>query len=49
MFSIHAVCSVRHLIFFLGPCRMRKKMIKNDAFYLHYPYRPELENGENVR
>ncbi|XP_058460935.1 WD repeat and FYVE domain-containing protein 3 isoform X2 [Malaya genurostris] len=26
-----------------GPCRMRKKMMKNDMFYIHYPYRPELE------
>ena len=28
-----------------GPCRMRKKMIKNDMFYIHYPWRPELEMG----
>ncbi|XP_055601256.1 WD repeat and FYVE domain-containing protein 3 [Uranotaenia lowii] len=26
-----------------GPHRMRKKMMKNDLFYVHYPYRPELE------
>lgn len=28
-----------------GPHRMRKKTIKNDLFYLHYPYRPEHEKG----
>ncbi|XP_044743172.1 WD repeat and FYVE domain-containing protein 3 isoform X2 [Chrysoperla carnea] len=28
-----------------GPCRMRKKMMRNDAFYIHYPYRPEYEKG----
>lgn len=31
-----------------GPCRMRKKMVKNHQFYIHYPYRPELESGDNV-
>lgn len=31
-----------------GPCRMRKKMVKNQQFYIHYPYRPELESGDNV-
>ncbi|GLG99384.1 Neurobeachin [Gryllus bimaculatus] len=30
-----------------GPCRMRKKMMKNELFYIHYPYRPELEMGDN--
>ncbi|XP_067008592.2 WD repeat and FYVE domain-containing protein 3 [Anabrus simplex] len=30
-----------------GPCRMRKKMMKNDLFYIHYPYRPELDVGDN--
>ncbi|XP_047001362.1 WD repeat and FYVE domain-containing protein 3 [Schistocerca americana] len=30
-----------------GPCRMRKKMMKNELFYIHYPYRPELEIGDN--
>ena len=30
-----------------GPCRMRKKMMRNDLFYLHYPYRPELDSGDN--
>lgn len=28
-----------------GPHRMRKKLMKNDLFYLHYPYRPEHEKG----
>jgi hypothetical protein len=31
-----------------GPCRMRKKMMKNELFYVHYPYRPELEHPDNV-
>lgn len=31
-----------------GPCRMRKKLVKNHQFYTHYPYRPELESGDNV-
>ncbi|XP_078070095.1 WD repeat and FYVE domain-containing protein 3 isoform X4 [Mustelus asterias] len=26
-----------------GPCRMRKKMVRNDMFYIHYPYVPENE------
>lgn len=30
-----------------GPCRMRKKMMRNDLFYLHYPYRPMLDAIEN--
>ncbi|BES87468.1 Beach [Nesidiocoris tenuis] len=30
-----------------GPSRMRKKMMKNDVFYIHYPFRPELECSEN--
>lgn len=30
-----------------GPCRMRKKLSRNDLFYLHYPYRPELDSGDN--
>lgn len=29
-----------------GPHRMRKKTLKNDLFYLHYPYRPEHEKGQ---
>lgn len=27
---------------------MRKKMMKNELFYIHYPYRPELEHPDNV-
>uniref|UniRef100_A0A8D8WKM9 WD repeat and FYVE domain-containing protein 3 n=1 Tax=Cacopsylla melanoneura TaxID=428564 RepID=A0A8D8WKM9_9HEMI len=30
-----------------GPSRMRKKMMRNDMFYIHYPYRPELDIGDN--
>lgn len=30
-----------------GPCRMRKKMVRNEMFYTFYPYRPEVEGGEN--
>ncbi|KAL4623281.1 WD repeat and FYVE domain-containing protein 3-like isoform X1 [Arapaima gigas] len=30
-----------------GPCRMRKKMIRNDMFYIHYPYVPEVEPEED--
>lgn len=26
-----------------GPCRMRKKMMKNDSFYDHYPHRTKEE------
>lgn len=26
-----------------GPCRMRKKMVRNDLFYIHYPYVPDNE------
>ncbi|XP_071644042.1 WD repeat and FYVE domain-containing protein 3 isoform X2 [Temnothorax longispinosus] len=32
-----------------GPCRMRKKMMKNELFYIHYPYRPELEHPDNLK
>ncbi|XP_070185825.1 WD repeat and FYVE domain-containing protein 3-like isoform X2 [Littorina saxatilis] len=28
-----------------GPGRMRKKMTKNEMFYIHYPYRPDLEDN----
>ncbi|XP_048248442.1 WD repeat and FYVE domain-containing protein 3-like isoform X1 [Haliotis rufescens] len=28
-----------------GPCRMRKKMHCNELFYVHYPYRPDLEDS----
>lgn len=31
-----------------GPSRMRKKMMRNDMFYVQYPYRPELDSGDNV-
>lgn len=31
-----------------GPCRMRTKMMRNDLFYIQYPYRPELDSGDNV-
>ncbi|XP_013358179.1 PREDICTED: WD repeat and FYVE domain-containing protein 3 isoform X1 [Chinchilla lanigera] len=31
-----------------GPCRMRKKMVRNDMFYNHYPYVPEAEQETNV-
>ncbi|MBN3292841.1 WDFY3 protein, partial [Polypterus senegalus] len=31
-----------------GPCRMRKKMVRNDLFYIHYPYMPESEQETNV-
>lgn len=31
-----------------GPHRMRKKTMRNELFYLHYPYRPELEMPDNV-
>ncbi|ALC38357.1 bchs [Drosophila busckii] len=30
-----------------GPHRMRKKTMRNELFYLHYPYRPELELADN--
>ncbi|XP_028851764.1 WD repeat and FYVE domain-containing protein 3 isoform X2 [Denticeps clupeoides] len=30
-----------------GPCRMRKKMVRNDLFYIHYPYTPEQEPSAN--
>ncbi|XP_065351177.1 WD repeat and FYVE domain-containing protein 3 [Cloeon dipterum] len=29
-----------------GPCRMRKKMMINDLFYAHYPYRPEMDQSD---
>ncbi|XP_048640681.1 WD repeat and FYVE domain-containing protein 3 isoform X7 [Marmota marmota marmota] len=31
-----------------GPCRMRKKMVRNDMFYNHYPYVPDTEQETNV-
>eukprot|EP00094_Tigriopus_californicus_P005213 TCALIF_05026-PB protein Name:"Similar to WDFY3 WD repeat and FYVE domain-containing protein 3 (Homo sapiens)" AED:0.04 eAED:0.04 QI:7/0.93/0.68/1/1/1/16/134/3650 len=30
-----------------GPSRMRKRMIRNDMFYLHYPHREYPEQDEN--
>lgn len=30
-----------------GPNRMRKKTMRNDLFYLQYPYRAELEHPDN--
>lgn len=29
-----------------GPNRMRKKLIRNDQFYLNYPYRPEYDSAD---
>jgi len=29
-----------------GPARMRKRFLRNDLFYLHYPYREELEREQ---
>nr|XP_033770548.1 WD repeat and FYVE domain-containing protein 3 isoform X3 [Geotrypetes seraphini] len=31
-----------------GPCRMRKKIVRNDMFYVHYPYMPDTEQEMNV-
>ncbi|XP_045427023.1 WD repeat and FYVE domain-containing protein 3 isoform X3 [Pipistrellus kuhlii] len=31
-----------------GPCRMRKKMVRNDMFYNHYPYVPDTEQEASV-
>ncbi|XP_015422644.1 PREDICTED: WD repeat and FYVE domain-containing protein 3 isoform X4 [Myotis davidii] len=31
-----------------GPCRMRKKMVRNDMFYNHYPYVPDTEQETSV-
>lgn len=31
-----------------GPCRMRKKMVRNDMFYTQYPYMPEAEQETNL-
>ncbi|CAH0406921.1 unnamed protein product [Chilo suppressalis] len=30
-----------------GPCRMRKMLRHNPAFYFHYPYRAELDHPDN--
>uniref|UniRef100_A0A673H4N5 WD repeat and FYVE domain-containing protein 3-like n=1 Tax=Sinocyclocheilus rhinocerous TaxID=307959 RepID=A0A673H4N5_9TELE len=32
-----------------GPCRMRKKMVRNDMFYIHYPYVPDPEEIPSPR
>uniref|UniRef100_T1IS53 WD repeat and FYVE domain-containing protein 3 n=1 Tax=Strigamia maritima TaxID=126957 RepID=T1IS53_STRMM len=29
-----------------GPCRMRRKMMTNNLFYFHYPFRPEVLPGD---
>ena len=31
-----------------GPHRMRKKMIRNDDFYVHYPYRPDQLSNVSI-
>ncbi|KAJ7327170.1 hypothetical protein JRQ81_016929 [Phrynocephalus forsythii] len=31
-----------------GPCRMRKKMVRNDMFYIQYPYMPDTEHETNM-
>ncbi|XP_072261545.1 WD repeat and FYVE domain-containing protein 3 isoform X2 [Pyxicephalus adspersus] len=31
-----------------GPCRMRKKVVRNDMFYVHYPYIPEVEQDSST-
>ena len=33
------------LDFIEGPCRMRKRMVLNEDFYTHYPYRVAIENS----
>ncbi|KAM9447222.1 WD repeat and FYVE domain-containing protein 3 isoform 4-T5 [Clarias gariepinus] len=32
-----------------GPCRMRKKMVRNDLFYIHYPYVPDNEPNNSFQ
>ncbi|CAL9708759.1 unnamed protein product [Knipowitschia caucasica] len=32
-----------------GPCRMRKKMVRNDMFYIHYPYVSESSTQKPQR
>ncbi|VDN02986.1 unnamed protein product [Thelazia callipaeda] len=29
-----------------GPCRIRRKLVPNPAFYYHYPYRPYLDSPD---
>lgn len=31
-----------------GPSRMRKTLRRNHLFYVHYPYRPNLQNSDIV-
>uniref|UniRef100_T1KMA3 WD repeat and FYVE domain-containing protein 3 n=1 Tax=Tetranychus urticae TaxID=32264 RepID=T1KMA3_TETUR len=31
-----------------GPHRMRRKMVKNELFYVHYPYRPEVDSSKTI-
>ncbi len=31
-----------------GPCRMRKKILRNDMFYDNYPHREDFDTLENV-
>ncbi|KAH0615815.1 hypothetical protein JD844_026358 [Phrynosoma platyrhinos] len=31
-----------------GPCRMRKKMVRNDMFYIQYPYIPDTEHETSM-
>ncbi|XP_068089612.1 WD repeat and FYVE domain-containing protein 3 isoform X2 [Hyperolius riggenbachi] len=31
-----------------GPCRMRKKVVRNDMFYIHYPYIPDVEQDSST-
>lgn len=35
------------LDFIEGPCRMRKRMVLNEDFYKHYPYRANIESIVN--
>ena len=32
-----------------GPNRKRSKLIRNDLFYVHYPYRPEMDSPKNLK
>ena len=36
------------LDFIEGPCRMRKRMVLNQDFYKHYPYRLPVERTVNM-
>lgn len=37
------------LDFIEGPCRMRKRLVLNEDFYKHYPYRLPIENTVDQR